>query len=147
MGKAKKFGIFVFVIALGIFGFSQYASASQIGVEITQSELVEKKDDESRYNVELKFENPSFLVLTAGETEFFVIANDDIIGKGKLEPFILPSLGNSFVKGSFTTNYNSDSEAPIVKITGITKYDIIITSIEVPFVYYPTEEQASEFIQ
>ena len=147
MGKARKFGIFVFIIALGIFGFSQFASASQIGVEITQSKLIEENEDESKYDVELKFQNPSFLVLTAGETEFFVIADDEIIGKGKLDSFILPSLGNSYVKGTFTTNSDSKSESPVVKITGITKYNVMMTSIDVPFVFYPTEEQAREFIQ
>ena len=147
MGKARKFGIFVFIIALGIFGFSQFAAASQIGVEITQSKLIEQNEDESKYDVELKFQNPSFLVLTAGKTEFFVVADDEIIGKGKLDSFVLPSLGNSYVKGTFTTNSDSKSESSVVKITGITKYNVMMTSIDVPFVFYPTEEQAREFIQ
>ena len=147
MGKARKFGIFLVIMAVCIFGFSQYAAASQIGVEISQSELIEENGNESKYDVELKFQNPSFLVLTAGETEFFVIADDNIIGKGKLDPFVLPSLGDSYVKGIFTTNSDAESESPMVKITGITKYDMIITSIDVPFVFYPTEEQAREFIK
>ena len=146
MGSAKKVTIVVFTIIIGIFGYSQYASASHIDVEITQSNLLEQNEIESKYDLELKFQNPSFLVLTAGETEFFVIIDDKMVGKGKLDSFILPSLGNSFVKGTFTTDYNSDSESPVVKITGITKYDVFVTSIEVPFVYYPTEEQAREFI-
>lgn len=146
MGSRKKAIVIVFIIAVGIFGYSQYASASQIGVIITQSDLIEENDKESKYNVELRFQNPSFLVLTAGETEFFVIANDEMVGKGKLDPFVLPSLGSSFVKGTFTTTSDSDSENPVVKITGVTKYDVLITSIEVPFVYYPTDEQAREFI-
>ncbi len=136
----------IFIIALGIFGYSQYASASQIGVIITKSDLIEENDKESKYNVELKFQNPSFLTLTAGETEFFVVADDEMIGKGKLNSFVLPTLGSSFVEGTFTTTSDSDSENPVVKITGVTKYDVLITSIDVPFVYYPTEEQAREFI-
>ncbi len=87
------------------------------------------------------------MVLTAGETEFFIVENDVMVGKGKLDPFILPSLGSSSVKGSFTTNSNSDSESPVVKITGVTNYDVFLTSIDVPFVYYPTDEQAREFIR
>ena len=146
MGSAKKVTIVVFTIIIGIFGYSQYASASHIDVEITQSNLLEQNEIESKYDLELKFQNPSFLVLTAGETEFFIIIDDRMVGKGKLDSFILPSLGNSFVKGTFTTDYNSDSESPVVKITGITIYDVFVTSIEVPFVYYPTEEQAREFI-
>lgn len=146
MGSRKKIIVILSIITIGIFGYSQYASASQIGVIISQSDLIEENETESKYNIELKFQNPSLLVLTAGETDFFVMVNDEMIGKGKLEPFILPSLGSSFAKGTFTTHSDSDSETPIVKITGVTKYDVLITSIDVPFVYYPTEEQAREFI-
>jgi hypothetical protein len=49
------------------------------------------------------------------------------------------------VKGTFHTDANSD-ESHSVKISGVTKYDLLVTSIDVPFVYYPTEEQAREFI-
>ncbi|PIW32704.1 MAG: hypothetical protein COW27_03180 [Nitrosopumilales archaeon CG15_BIG_FIL_POST_REV_8_21_14_020_37_12] len=146
MRAAKKVIIIVSIIALGIFGYSQYVLASQIDVIITQSNLIEENEKESKYDVEIEFQNPSLLVLTAGVTEFFILADDEIIGKGKLDSFILPSLGNSLVKGTFTTTSDSNSDTPVVKITGITKYDVFITSIEVPFIYYPTEEQAREFI-
>jgi hypothetical protein len=69
-----------------------------------------------------------------------------MVGKGKLDPFTLQSLDSSYVNGIFYTESNTDEESKTVKITGITKYDLIITSIDIPFVYYPTEEQASEFI-
>ena len=147
MKSSKKAGIIVlFVLGMSIFGYSQYASASQIGVSISQSELLNENEKGSNYNVELQFENPSLLILTAGETEFFIISNDEIIGKGNLESFTLQPLDSSYVKGTFHTDVNSDDESPSVKISGVTKYDMIITSIDVPFVYYPTEEQAREFI-
>ena len=146
MNSSKKAGIVVlFVLGMSIFGYSQYASASQIGVSISQSELLNKDDKGSNYNVELQFDNPSLLIMTAGETEFFVISNDEIIGKGQLESFTLQPLGSSYVKGTFHTDINSD-ESHSVKISGVTKYDMLVTSIDVPFVYYPTEEQAREFI-
>ena len=76
----------IVVIAVGLFGYSQYASASQINAQInaqiTQSNLIEENDRESTYDVELRFDNPSLLVLTAGETDFFVIADEKTIGKG-----------------------------------------------------------------
>ncbi len=147
MKSSKKGGLVIlFVLGMSIFGYSQYASASQIGVSITQSELLNENEKGSNYNVELKFENPSLLVLTAGETEFFVIANDEIIGKGQLEPFTLQPLDSSFVKGTFFTDSNDNNQSQLVKINGVTKYDVFFTSIDVPFVYYPTEEQAREFI-
>ena len=147
MEKSRKTVIIVFVIGMGIFGYSQYASASQIGVVITESDLIEKTDLVSAYNIELEFENPSLLILTAGETDFFVIANGETVGEGKLEPFSLPPLGHSSVSGTFQTESNVESdETPIVKISGVTKYDVLFSTIDVPFVYYPTEEQAREFI-
>ena len=147
MKSSKKAGIIVlFVLGMSIFGYSQYASASQIGVSISQSELLNENEKGSNYNVQLQFENPSLLILTAGETEFFIISNDEIIGKGNLESFTLQPLDSSYVKGTFHTDVNSDDESQSVKISGVTKYDMFITSIDVPFVYYPTEEQAREFI-
>ena len=146
MKSSKKAGIVVLVLlGMSIFGYSQYASASQIGVSINQSELLNENEKGSNYNIELEFKNPSLLILTAGETEFFVISNDEIIGKGNLESFTLQPLDSSFVKGTFHTDVNSD-ESHSVKISGVTKYDLLITSLDVPFVYYPTEEQAREFI-
>jgi len=146
MKSSKKAGIFVlFVLGMSIFGYSQYASASQIGVSISQSELLDENDKGSNYNVELQFENSSLLILTAGETEFFVISNDKIIGKGNLESFTLQPLDSSYVKGTFHTDVNSN-EAQSVKISGVTTYDMVFTTIDVPFVYYPTEKQAREFI-
>ena len=147
MESSKKAGIIVlFVLGMSIFGYSQYASASQIEVSIAQSELLDKNEKSANYNIELQFDNPSLLMLTAGETEFFIISNDEIIGKGDLESFTLQPLGSSNVKGTFHTDVNSNDESNSVRISGVTKYDMIITSLDVPFVYYPTEEQAREFI-
>ena len=147
MKSSKKGGLIVlFVLGMSIFGYSQYASASQIGVSITQSELLNENEKGSNYNIELQFENPSLLILTAGETEFFIIANDEIVGKGQLESFTLQPLDSSYVKGTFHTDSNVEGESQSVKISGVIKYDVIFTSIDVPFIYYPTEDQAREFI-
>jgi len=146
MRSSVKGIIIIFVIGMSLFGYSQYASASQIGVTITQSRLLEENEKGSMYNVELEFSNPSLLILTAGKTEFFVIADDEVIGKGDLESFVLPALGRTSVSGTFLRDSNVDSQESTVKISGVTKYNVIFASIDVPFVFYPTEEQAREFI-
>ena len=144
--KSSKNGLIVlFVLGISIFGYSQYTSVSQIEVSIIQSELLNDDEKGSNYNIELQFDNPSLLVLTAGKTEFFVINNNEMIGKGQLEPFTLQPLDSINVKGNFHTDSNND-EPKSVKITGITKYDILLATIDIPFVFYPTEEQAREFI-
>ena len=144
--KSSKNGLIIlFILGISIFGYSQYTSVSQIEVSIIQSELLNDDEKGSNYNIELQFDNPSLLVLTAGKTEFFVINNNEMIGKGQLESFTLQPLDSINVKGIFHTNSNND-EPKSVKITGITKYDILLTTIDIPFVFYPTEEQAREFI-
>ena len=144
--KSSKNGLIVlFVLGISIFGYSQYASISQIEVNIIQSELLNDDEKGSNYNIELQFDNPSLLVLTAGKTEFFVINNNEMIGKGQLESFTLQPLNSISVKGIFHTDSDND-EVKSVKITGVTKYNILLTTIDIPFVFYPTEEQAREFI-
>ena len=145
----KKKAIIIFVIVAGVFGYSQYAFASQIGVIVTKSELLEQNDNESTYNVQLEFNNPSLLVLNAGKTDFVVSVEDERIGNGVLEPFVLPAMSKTTVDGVFKSDrkYADSENTPPVKISGVTKYDVFFTSLDVPFVYYPTEEQAREFIQ
>ena len=146
MNSSKRGGLVIlFILGMSIFGYSQYASASQIEISITQSELLSESEKGSEYNIELQFENPSLLILTSGTTEFFVSADEQMVGKGQLEPFTLQPLDSTFVKGTFHTDAD-ENRVQSVKITGVTKYDAFFTSIEIPFVYYPTEEQAREFI-
>ena len=142
----KSIVIVLFVLGIGIFGYSQYASASQIKVSITESKLLNEDENGSNHDIELQFDNPSLLLLNAGKTEFFVFANNEAIGKGQLESFTLQPLGSSYVKGKFHTDSNTEDESQSVKLTGVTKYDVFFTSLDVPFVYYPTSEQAREFI-
>lgn len=139
------------VAAVGIFGYSQYASASQIGVAVTGSELLEETARGSSYGLELEFENPSLLYLSAGETEFTVRAGGDRIGDGRIEAFVLPAMDRAVVHGTFTAepgsqDYAEAEDVPEVRIVGVTTYEALFTTIDVPFVYYPTEDQARAFI-
>lgn len=147
MKASSKGAVIVLMVGIGIFGYSQYASASQIGVIITQSELLEENEHGSTYDVELQFDNPSLLALTAGESAFFVIAGDQTIGQGELEPFVLPPLGSSMASGTFQTDSEREhADDATMKISGSTKYDVLFTTVEIPFVLYPAEGQIREFI-
>lgn len=147
MQRSKKIGLIVLVLGIGLFGYSQYAFASQIGVVITESKFLEETSRGSTYNVQLEFDNPSLLMLTAGETDFVVSVDNKVVADGTLEPFVLPPMSKTIVYGTFISNSDSsDNESSQVKISGVTKYDVLFTSFDVPFVYYPTAEQASEFI-
>jgi len=145
--KSAKKAIIIFMIIAGLFGYSQYASASQIGVVIIDSMLLSEDDGGSMHNIQLEFDNPSLLTLTAGETKFVVYVNDERVGGGTLESFVLPALSQSLVYGTFQTDSKFQAESDgVVKISGVITYDVLFTFIDVPFVFYPSEEQSREFI-
>ncbi len=142
----KKSAIILFLLLVSIVGYSQYESVSKISVSISENAIMNENKNNSNYKIELEFRNPSLLTLPAGETEFFVFYDNEMVGKGNLESFTLYPISSIYVEGTFTTDTNSD-ESKSVKISGITKYDLLITTIEVPFDYYPTDEQTRKFIQ
>jgi len=149
MRRAKK-GLIVLLIIGSLFGYSQYASATQIGVVVTESELLEKDAAGSTYSVQLEFNNPSLLMLNAGQTHFIISVEDEKVAEGVLEPFVLPALSKVVVEGKYQTIHNpsdeKDEKISPVTISGVTKYDLFFTSLDVPFIYFPPEEQAREFI-
>ncbi len=149
MRKGKKGLIVLLILGMGLFGYSQYAFATQIGVIITESELLTENENGATYNVELEFTNPSLLMLNAGKTDFIISIEDEKVADGVLEPFMLPALSKVVVEGTYQTNKsqeNNNDEISPVTISGITKYDLFFTSIDLPFIYFPPEEQARKFI-
>ena len=137
------------VAGIGIFAYSQYAAAYLIDVKVTENKLLNEADSGATYNVQLEFNNPSLLLLNAGETDFEITVDKEKIADGVLDPFILPAMGKVTVDGEYLKDKNSklnDEEFSDVVISGVTKYDVFFTSIDVPFVYFPTEDQAREFI-
>ena len=142
----KKSTIILFLLLVSILGYSQYESVSKISISISENAITNEDKNNSNYKIELEFWNPSLLILAAGETEFFIFYDNEIIGKGNLESFTLYPISSIHVKGTFTTDQKSE-ESKSVKISAITKYDLLGISIEIPFDYYPTDEQTRKFIQ
>ena len=142
----KKSTIVLFLLFVSILGYSQYQSASEISVNISENTIINEDKNNLNYKIELEFKNPSLLTLPAGETEFFIFNDNEMIGKGNLESFTLYPISSIHVKGTFTTDQKSE-ESKSVKISAITKYDLLGISIEIPFDYYPTDEQTRKFIQ
>lgn len=146
MGK-KVVAVVLAIIGIAVFGYIQYASASQISVAITNSKLIEKTDKGSLYNLELEFKNPTLLMLNAGKTDFTLSTEDKTLGGGILDPFMLPAMGKVTTNGIFLKDHNTDSKNSQVKISGTTKYQLLFATLDVPFTYYPTQDQTREFIQ
>jgi hypothetical protein len=142
----KKSTIVLFLLFVSILGYSQYQSASEISVNISENTIINDDKNNLNYKIELEFENPSLLTLPVGETKFFIFYDNEMVGKGDLESFTLYPISNTHVNGTFTTDQKSD-ESKSVKISAIIKYDLLGIFIEIPFDYYPTNEQTRKFIQ
>ena len=111
----KKSTIVLFLLFVSILGYSQYQSASEISVNISENTIINEDKNNSNYKIELEFKNPSLLTLPVGETEFFIFYDNEITGKGNLESFTLYPISNSHVSGTFATDQKSD-ELKSIKI-------------------------------
>lgn len=150
--RTKIIVISVIVAAVGIFGYVQYLSVSNIHVSIVQSKVVQKTDQGTLYNLKLQFTNPSLLILNVGRTNFIVSANGEDLGTGVLQPSVIPAMGKTVSQTPFLADnsvlnkYNKDNNVPSLKLTGTSQYNIFFTTVSIPFTYYPTQDEAREFI-
>ena len=123
MRTSRKVILVILFFGIGIFGYSQYIAASNIGVLVIENEFLEKNDTVSTYNVQLEFENPSLLILNAGETDFSITVEDTKIADGVLEPFILSSMSKATVNGVYLKEDQTkieENQSHTVKISYLT---------------------------
>ncbi|MHB8545383.1 MAG: hypothetical protein ACYDAJ_01280 [Nitrosotalea sp.] len=153
MERRSKIIIIVCVVAaVGIFGYSQYLSATNLSISILESKIIQRSVNNSLYNMTLQFQNPSLLPINVGQTDFVISINNENLGTGTLQPLVIPPMGKISSQAPFTADnaildkYNKSSNVPNIKLTGTSKYRISIISVNVPFTYYPTEQEAREFI-
>ena len=140
------------VAAVGIFTYSQYMSATHLSISILESKIIQRNDNNSLYNMTLQFQNPSLLPINVGQTDFVISINGENLGTGTLQALVIPPMGKISSQAPFTADntilhkYDKSNNVPNVKLTGTSKYGISIISVNVPFTYYPTEQEAREFI-
>lgn len=140
------------VAAVGIFAYSQYLSATHLSISILESKIIQRSANNSLYNMTLQFQNPSLLPINVGQTDFVISINNENLGTGTLQPLVIPPMGKIASQAPFTADnailgkYDKSDNVPNVKLTGTSKYGISIISVNVPFTYYPTEQEAREFI-
>ena len=151
--KSKAVIIIITVIAiLIVYGYLQYASVTQLHVSIQNSEIVEKTNEGTLYRINLEFENPSFMILNVEKTDFVISIEEENLGAGILEPTIIPARGKSIVETPFLADntvldkYEQSENPPSLRLDGTTSYSLFFTTIKIPFTYYPTQEEAREFI-
>ena len=151
--RSKVIIIAVCVIAaVGIFAYSQYTSATHLSISILESKIIQRNDNNSLYNMTLQFQNPSLLPINVGQTDFIISINGENLGTGTLQALVIPPIGKISSQAPFTADntilhkYDKSDNVPNIKLTGTSKYGISIISVNVPFTYYPTEQEAREFI-
>jgi len=152
MQKNSKIIIIIAIVAIGGFGYFQYVSATHLHVSIIDSKIIERTNDGTLYNMQLEFKNPSLMILNVGKTDFVISVEGQDLGSGILEPSTIPAMGKTVEKTPFLADnvildkYNKNDNIPSLKLTGTTKYDFLFASINIPFTYYPTQDEASAFI-
>ena len=152
MKRNSKIALVCIIAAVAVFGVVQYISLSHLHVSIVQSKVMERTNQGTLYSLQLQFNNPSLLILNVGKTDFLVSANGENLGTGVLQPSTIPALGKTISQTPFLADnavldkYNTSDNTPSLKLTGTSKYDLIFTSVNVPFTYYPTQQEAREFI-
>lgn len=152
MKKASKIGLIIAIIGVGAFGYFQYVSVTHLHVSIMDSKILERTTNGTLYNIQLEFKNPSLMILNVGKTDFVISVEGQDLGTGILEPSTIPAMGNLVTKTPFLADnaildkYNKNDSVPSITLTGVTKYDLLFTSVNIPFTYYPTQQEAREFI-
>jgi len=152
MKRNSKIALVCIIAAVAAFGVVQYISLSHLHVSIVQSKVMERTNQGTLYSLQLQFNNPSLLILNVGKTDFLVSANGENLGTGVLQPSTIPALGKTISQTPFLADnavldkYNTSDNTPSLKLTGTSKYDLVFTSVNVPFTYYPTQQEAREFI-
>ena len=150
--RTKVAVIAIIVAAVGVFGYVQYLSVSHLHVSIVQSKVVQRTNQGTLYNLQLQFNNPSLLILNVGQTDFMVSANGEDLGSGVLPASVIPAMGKTVSQTPFLADnsvldkYNKKSDIPSLKLTGTSQYKILFTTLSVPFTYYPTQDEARQFI-
>ncbi len=150
--RTKIIVISVIVAAVGIFGYIQYLSLSDIHVSIIQSKVVQRTNQNTLYNLQIQFQNPSLLFLNVGKTNFVVSANGENLGTGVLQASLIPAMGKTVSQTPFLAEnavldkYNNTNSVPSLKMTGTSEYTVLFTTVSIPFTYYPTQNEARAFI-
>ena len=154
MKRKSKIAIIVISIiaVLAIFGYLQYASATQLHVSMKSSKIIERTSEGTLYSINLEFENSSFMILNVGRTDFIISVEGENLGAGILEPTIIPANGKSIVETPFLADntvldkYEQKENSPSLRLDGTIAYNLLFTTLKIPFTYYPTQEEAREFI-
>ena len=65
----KRSGVILFFLLIGIIGYSQIQSASQISVDLSENTIINENQNETYYEIELKFENAKITTVLSTRTE------------------------------------------------------------------------------
>ena len=143
IGIAGSFAVIVFL---------QIDAANNLDILLQDSTLVSKEDNYSFYIVSLHLTNNRFMLLNAGEIDYTIKVNDEILGSGIIKPFYLGAYETKTVDSDFKADnyvrnkYNGMLSDNDVKLTASSNYRLYMLSFEIPFSHNPTPEQIDKFV-
>jgi len=145
-------------IGIGIAGsfaviiFLQIDAANNLDILMQDSRLVSKEDNYSLYIVSMHLTNNRFMLLNAGEIDYTIKVNDEILGSGIIKPFYLGAYESKKVDSDFKAdNYVQSKYKGVlskneVRLTASSNYRLYMVSFEIPFSHNPTPEQIDKFM-
>jgi len=151
MTRRRSIIIITVIAGMALLGFLQVEAARNLTVVLYDSKIIERNDVTTTYDVTLRFQNPSILVLTTGDTKYGITINGERIGEGKITTFTLGPLESKTVNSEFTADtklvekYKHSVEQNNSKLNGASTYRLYLFSVEVPFEHEPKPEQIKQF--
>lgn len=128
-------------------------AAKNMDVSLYDSTIVSKDEQHTRYDTKLEFSNTSFVPLAVGSTDYTITVENNELGKGKIQPFILMPYTTTLVRSEFVADnevlnkYGGEIPHEQTLLTGSSNYDLYLTTFTVPIDHQPTQEQVQKFVK
>ncbi len=151
MTRRRSIIIITVIAGIALLGFLQVEAARNLTVVLYDSKITERNDVTTTYDVTLRFQNPSILVLNTGDTKYSITINGEKIGDGKITTFTLGPVESKNVNSKFIADtklvekYKHSVEQNNSKLSGTSTYRLYLFAVDVPFEHEPNREQIKQF--
>ena len=151
MSRRRILIIAMVVASIAIVTFLQVEAARNLNVEMHDSKIVERNGSKTTYDLTLRLENPSILLLSIGDTSYSITVNGEKVGDGKIDVFMLGPFESKTINSKFVADtslvekYKNSAEQNHSRLSGASAYRLYLLTLDVPFDHEPTPEQIRQF--
>ncbi|MFQ5970494.1 MAG: hypothetical protein ACE5J2_08390 [Nitrososphaerales archaeon] len=155
MERRRKVAITIAGIAsaLAITAILQIDAASNLEIEMKESQLLSRDGDTSSYLVSLQLTNHRFMLLSVGDIDYTIKVNGEPLGMGTIGPFYLAPYSSMIVDSDFRADnevrnkYKGKLHDQDVELSASSNYSLYMLSFEIPFSHSPTPAQIEKFVK